>query len=180
MRYYSELFQLFGITMTDDIAHWLQVKDRVRASHLGKARSQEFKKKRKAQFYEKLKAEKKLAKQERQARDGGIYQSGIGMTGGYADDDEELPIPHPPKRRRRITKKKNKPRTPATATPQLSTLTDAEELIAIDAMPLVDDSETSGSADFYDARDYYSSSEDDTTQIVVNANDVVGGSSAEI
>ena len=86
MRYYNELFRLFGITMTDDVAHWLQVKDRVRSSRLAKAKSPAFKKRRKAHFFCKLKEEKTQAKRERNARDGGIYQSGIGMSGGYLDD----------------------------------------------------------------------------------------------
>ena len=86
MRFYNELFRLLGIQMTDDVAHWLQVKDSNRAKRLSKCKTTDFKKKRKLQFYNKLKNEVNLAKDERKSRDG-VYKSGIGMNGGYAADD---------------------------------------------------------------------------------------------
>ena len=60
----------------------------------------------------------------------------------------------------------------STRTPQQS---DADELDKIDAMPLVDNeagSNSSGSNDFFDARDYCSSDEDDD----LTRSDMMGGS----
>lgn len=72
-----------GITMTEDVAHYLQVKDGNRSSRLTKVKTTEHKKRRKQNFYLKLKVETEIAKEERNSK-AGIYKSGIGMDSGYA------------------------------------------------------------------------------------------------
>lgn len=173
MRFYNELFRLFGITMTDDVAHWLEVKDNNRSKRLTKAKTIDFKKKRKLQFYEKLKEERKLGNTV------GIYQSGIGMTGGYADladDDDQQeedlapaktasssskkPKFDPNKRCNRCLEigharktsklcqyyKARQPKAVVLTPQQRSAIDDADELDEIDAMPLQDVEEASNSS----------------------------------
>ena len=53
-----------------------------------KTKTREFKKKRKASEYEKIKKETKEARSARAKCEGSVYKPGIGMTGGY--DETEL------------------------------------------------------------------------------------------
>ena len=131
--------------------------------------------------------ETEAAQTERAKRDG-VYQSGIGMDGGYADDDA------PPRKKRAIDMNKKcsacgafghsrrtsrqcdfyKQRKPTRAiddntTPPVAVMTpqqaneDADELDALDAMPF--DEGSDGSDAFFDARDYGSSDNDDDVAI---------------
>ena len=195
VQYYTEIFRLLGIRMTEDVAHWLQVKDSNRSSRLAKVKTQAFKRKRKQRYYDKLKEETEQAKTERAKRDG-VYQPGIGMDGGYGDDDA-APEPAAPQQKKKATvidvnktctacgevghsrrtskqcryyTPRNKPAAtvtaapaPITTPPQQTTNEDADELDAIDAIPFggEDGSDCSSGAAFFDAKDCYSSSDDD-------------------
>ena len=185
MRYYNDLFRLLGIRMTEDVAHWLQIKDGNRAKRLTKVKTQRFKRHRKKQYYSKLKEEIVVAKTERSKRDG-VYKSGIGMAGGYSEEAAaatEDSSSHAPRAKRskpidtnkicsacgevghaRRTSKqckyyakrsKRNDEDPAAAATLYQSHEDADELDAIDAMPF--DADTSGDDNFEDARDYWSS-----------------------
>ena len=70
-------------------------------------------------------------------------------------------------------------------TPSQAAETDADELEAIDAMPLQEDGESnsSGSSGFFDAEEGYCSSsdgEDDDAATTLTATDVLGSNSTEI
>ena len=190
--YYNELFRLLGITITEDVAHWLEIRDGTRSRRLAKAKTRDYKLRRNKRAFDKLKDETQLAKDERAKREG-VYEAGIGMGGGYgtdADDDDngdsnqkkkkqstrlpkkdmsktckacheqghatrrnklcQLYVAPPPRR----SKKKVAP-TAASITPHQAFATDADELDALDAMPL-EDPAGSSEDDFFDARDTYS------------------------
>ena len=90
MKYYQGLFQRMGITMHDDVRHYLQVKSSNRQKRLDKTKSKAYKLKRKRGEMEKIKKEAAEATVARAKRDG-VYESGIGLTGGYieVDDDDD-------------------------------------------------------------------------------------------
>ena len=88
LEYFQRLFQKMGIQLTADVLHYLKVKSHSRQRRLDKTKTREYKKKRKADEFERLKKETIEATTARQKRDG-TYKPGIGMTGGYDDDEEE-------------------------------------------------------------------------------------------
>ena len=99
MVYYAGLFQRLGMTMNANTQHYLQVTDKLRSMRLAKTKTKEFKKKRKADEYERLKKETQEAITARQKRDG-VYEPGIGMSGGCGDDVPE------PKKKKAVDKSK--------------------------------------------------------------------------
>ena len=87
---YVGLHTKLGIVLTADVLHYLAVKSNVRTRRIDKTKSIEYKKKRKADECRRLKEETEEAKRARARREGPVYKTGIGMTGGYdAEDDEE-------------------------------------------------------------------------------------------
>jgi len=85
--YYVGLFGKLGIVLTDDILHYLTVKSNVRQKRISKTKTIEYKNKRKADEYRRLKEDTEDAKRARAKRDGSVYKTGIGMTGGYELDE---------------------------------------------------------------------------------------------
>ena len=88
VKFYEGLFKKLGIEMRADVLHYLTVVGRNRRKRLEKTKTTAFKKKRKAQEYERLKKETAEATKAREMRDG-VYKPGIGMTGGYDLQDDE-------------------------------------------------------------------------------------------
>ena len=89
LKYFELLFERLHLSMNADVHNYLSVKDGGRIRRLQKRRTAAFKRKRKADFYSKLKDEMSVAQQERDIRDG-VYQSGIGMDGGYTELELDL------------------------------------------------------------------------------------------
>ena len=92
--YYEGLFERLGIKLTADVHHYLRIRAIKRQKKLDKTKTKEYKKKRKADEFERLKKDTVEASTARAKRDG-TYKSGIGMTGGYdeeeADDGDKKP-----------------------------------------------------------------------------------------
>jgi len=87
VAYYRLLFDKLNMVMTSDVYHYLQVKDSNRTKRVNKAKTPTAKRGRQRFKFEKLKQHTEDAKRARCRRDGSVYQSGIGMNGGYLDDD---------------------------------------------------------------------------------------------
>jgi len=87
--YYSRLYNKLGIALTPDVIHYLTVKSKVRHKRLAKTKTKEYKRKRKADEYARLRESTKEAKKDRAKREGSVYKPGIGMTGGYDLGEEE-------------------------------------------------------------------------------------------
>lgn len=175
----------------------MEVRDGTRNRRLAKAKTRDYKLRRNKRAFDKLKEETQLAKDERAKREG-VYETGIGMDGGYGstdadnEDDDGGAKKKKPSRTRRLPKKdmsktckacheqghatrRNQlcrlyvappPRkkvvgapTATSSTPHQVFATDADELDALDSMPLEDQQAGSSEDDFFDARDTYSSSE---------------------
>jgi len=81
------LIDKLGIMMTSDVCHSLQVKDTNRNKRISKAKTPAAKRRRQQGKFEKLKMHTEEAKRARCRRDGSVCQSGIGMDGGYLEDD---------------------------------------------------------------------------------------------
>lgn len=86
LQFYTDLFRVLGIKMTADVAHWLQVRDGTRSRRIAKTKTPEAKRRRLKSKYDKLAEETKVAKEERAKREG-TYEPGIGLAGGYAEED---------------------------------------------------------------------------------------------
>jgi len=86
---YTGLFRKLGIALTPDLMHYLNVKSKVRRKRIARTKTTEYKKKRKTDEYRRLKDETNDAQKARAKREGSIYQTGIGMTGGYTANDME-------------------------------------------------------------------------------------------
>jgi len=86
---YHGLFEKLGIKLTPDISHYLAVKSNVRQKRIVETKTTECKKKRKAGEYRRLKDDTTEAKKARAKRDGSVYKPGIGMTGGYDNENVE-------------------------------------------------------------------------------------------
>jgi len=87
-EYFRGLYEKLGITLTPDILHYLKVKSKVRHKRIAKTKTTEYKKKRKADEYRRLKEDTQDAKRARAKREGSVYKPGIGMTGGYDLEEE--------------------------------------------------------------------------------------------
>ena len=165
--YYREVFDKLGMFMTSDVYHYLQVKDTNRHKRITKAKTPAAKRRRQRGKFEKLKKHTEEAKRARCRRDGSVYQSGIGMDGGYMEEDATATTAprrtRGPRRcglcrqvghdRRHCTSSVMQPLTSvAEDTDQRA---DADEIDAYDSRPLVADSEEEGffSADEFDGSD---------------------------
>lgn len=88
--YFEGLLQKMGINVSDDVHHFLKVKATNRQKRLDKTKTRDYKNKRKADEFEKIKKESSEATTARAKRDG-VYEPGIGMAGGYVEDDDAKP-----------------------------------------------------------------------------------------
>ena len=160
LGYYRFLFDKLNMMMTSDVYHYLQVKDSNRSKRVTKAKTPTAKRRRQRFKFEKLKQHTEDAKRARCRRDGSVYQSGIGMNGGYLDDDATAPNTNPRRTRglrkcgicRRIGHDR---RVCPQAKAQPSTINeetanqqaDADEMDVYDSRPLVDPEEEFFSAE---------------------------------
>ena len=167
--HYKETFDQLGMFMTSDVYHYLQVKDSNRSKRINKAKTSAAKRRRQRGKFEKLKQHTEDAKRARCQRDGSVYESGIGMNGGYQDDDATADN-RPKKRSRGVRKcglcrqaghdRRHCPQTNVLPTPTPTTEdaankeADADEMDAYDSRPLAD-SEEEGffSAEEFDGSD---------------------------
>ena len=176
LDYFTRLFRKLGISMAPDVLHYLQQKDRDRSKKIGRATTKGFKKRRLEIKYKKLEEDTKIAIRERACRDG-TYQTGIGMDGGYTEedfDDRKLDASKVCARCKQVGHKTAnskacrfyKPRTKRKATagvkaaPLASTLEDmvardAAEAARLDSLPfdtpMPNDEESDTEESFYDA-----------------------------
>jgi len=94
---YRGLFAKVGIKLTPDMLHYLAVKSNVRQKRIAKTKTNEYKKKRKAGGYRRLKEDTVEAKKARAKQDGSVHKAGIGMTGGYDTTVEQEAVGDPTK-----------------------------------------------------------------------------------
>jgi len=160
VRYYRLLFDKLGMAMTSDVYHYLQVKDSNRFKRINKAKTPTAKRRRQRFKFEKLKQHTEDAKRARCRRDGSVYQSGIGMDGGYILEDEATNATARPRRssarkcgicrqighdRRNCPQAQVHPQTINEADADLQA--DADEMDALDSRPLIDPEEEFFSAE---------------------------------
>jgi len=91
---YIGLFRKLGIAVTPDILHYLTVKSKVRQKRIARTKTTDYKNKRKADEYRRLKDDTNDAKRARAKRDGSVHKPGIGMTGGYDVEEQKETEPH--------------------------------------------------------------------------------------
>jgi len=84
--FHKRVLQLFGMPLTEDINHFLQTIDNKRTKRIAKTKSKEAKKARQQKFHAKLKEHATDATTAR-AKVEGTYMPGIGMDGGYVEED---------------------------------------------------------------------------------------------
>ena len=84
--YFEKVFDQLGMELTPAMRHYFQIKSGFKARHQVRVKSAKYKRSRKQQHYEKLKVEMADAQSQRNKRDG-VYEPGIGMNGGYTEED---------------------------------------------------------------------------------------------
>ena len=87
-EFFTRLFKLLGIAADPDVRYFLEQRGRDRFAKIARAKKPAFKRKRMQSDFDKLKANTLIAKRERDQRDG-TYQTGMGMDGGYTEQDFE-------------------------------------------------------------------------------------------
>jgi hypothetical protein len=84
MPFYTKLFHRLGITMTDNVDHYLRVKETQKMKQIERGKSKEGKKKRSQMKYDRLKQATVTAKMERHKR-AGTYRKGMNMDDPYGE-----------------------------------------------------------------------------------------------
>jgi len=84
--FYERILQGFGIPITEDIKHFVNIINNKRDKRIAKTKTNDAKKARQLKFHEKLKAHTEDAAKNHAKADG-TYQPGIGMDGGYVEGD---------------------------------------------------------------------------------------------
>jgi len=87
VAYYREIFDKLEMMVTTDVYYYLHVKDTNRNKQISKAKALAAKRRCQWGKFEKLKMHTEEANRARCRRDGSVCQSGIGMDGGYLEDD---------------------------------------------------------------------------------------------
>jgi hypothetical protein len=80
-KYFTRLFHALGISMTDNVRHFLSVRDRHRQKRINKTKTSEHKKFRKEKVFEKLRKDEQVKRNERRKKFG-VYRTGINMAPG--------------------------------------------------------------------------------------------------
>jgi hypothetical protein len=92
-EYFQRLFKTLGIYMTDDVLHYLTVKDKARLKRIATSKTKEQKKNRLKRKFEAAVNDEVQAKKERAVR-AGTYKPGMNMAAGtvdgYTEDDMKL------------------------------------------------------------------------------------------
>ena len=186
--YFTRLYKILGIAVTDNVAHFLRVKERNRLQRLQKNKSREQKKARMKRKFDQLKEHEATAKKERAKRDG-TYKTGLNMqegaVDGYTMDDLMMPArkhrrshkdiicPHCNRKGHSTTRSRQclyhngMPRNIPLAAASMAVVDenaqrdDADDLDAMDSMPLQDDPPSNMSiSEFKDAGTWSSDDED--------------------
>jgi hypothetical protein len=84
MPFYMKLFRQLGITMTDNVEHYLRVKETHRMKKIQHGKTKEAKKQRSQVKYDKLKEATRMAKMERHKR-AGTYRKGMNMDDPFGE-----------------------------------------------------------------------------------------------
>jgi len=87
MVFFQRVFDSFGINMTTNVRHYLELTSVRRAKRIARTKTAEGKKKRARKFHDKLIEHTLIAKKERKKR-AATHKSGIGMDGGYNSSDD--------------------------------------------------------------------------------------------
>jgi hypothetical protein len=95
LEYFTFLFKALGINMTDNVKHFLSMRETSRSSRLNKIKLREMKNLRNLKKYETLKKDTLIAQKERAKRDG-TYRRGMNMDG-----EDELKQPARPRKKQR-------------------------------------------------------------------------------
>jgi hypothetical protein len=82
-KFFVRMFHALGITMTPNIQHFLDVKEKKRSRRIAKAKTREAKKDRNKSRYDKLRKEERLKRMAKKRKDG-TYRTGMNM-----DDDDD-------------------------------------------------------------------------------------------
>lgn len=85
--YYVRLFAKLGIDMPETTRHSLLMKSNTRATKLAKTKLSEYKKNRMKKEHENLKKSNEEAREDRCNREGVAYLTGVGMGGGYTQEE---------------------------------------------------------------------------------------------
>ena len=94
LEYYRRLFTKCGIHVTEATLHYLTQHQKARAYRIETYKKKEVKKKRNTKLHDKLREYSEKVKKNVAKRDGTVYQPGIGMDGGYCQqEEEEAPAP---------------------------------------------------------------------------------------
>ena len=90
--------------MSDDVRHFLTLEGEARDYRISKPQEAEYKRLRNKKLHDQLKTATKELRSAIEKRDGAVYQAGIGMNGGYFDDDpNSAEGTAPPKKKPRMT-----------------------------------------------------------------------------
>jgi hypothetical protein len=84
LPFYTKLFRKLGITMTDNVEHYLKVKETARIKQIQGGKTKEAKKQRNKNKYTKLKDYTRTAKMEFLKR-AGVYRSGMNMDDPFGE-----------------------------------------------------------------------------------------------
>ena len=155
--------------MEPDVLHYIIQRGQDRASKITRAKTPAFKRRRMQKDFDNLKANTEIARRERATRDG-TYQTGIGMDGGYTEEDLLLAagagnqakkcgrcgrVGHRTANSRACPHYKQRGPPKKKTTADEVTARDAEELSRLDSMPfdtvLPDASIDSDDEEFFDA-----------------------------
>jgi hypothetical protein len=96
--FYKRLYKMLGISMTNNINHFLQVKDAKRTKRLIKKQTKEAKKARLKRRFDQIKEDEAIAKRDDAKRNPTPYKTGQNM----ADGEEEQQVPRKPSASQRI------------------------------------------------------------------------------
>jgi hypothetical protein len=88
LQFFKRLFRKLGITMTDNVAHYLEIKEETRVKKLAKEKTSSFKKEKNKRKYEKLKEHTLKAKMELHKRHG-TYRKGMNLDDPIEVKDEQ-------------------------------------------------------------------------------------------
>ena len=91
VNYFTRLYAKLGVTMTDDVLHYLATQQKARSYRIKKSKEREYKKTRNVKLHNRLKEYSEAVKRSIAKRDGSVYHPGIGMDGGYDPQETQPP-----------------------------------------------------------------------------------------
>jgi hypothetical protein len=88
LEFFKRLFRKLGITLTNNVVHYLKIKEATRLKKLDRSKTSNAKKAKNKRKYEKLKEHTKKAKMELHKRQG-TYRKGMNLDDPFELQDEE-------------------------------------------------------------------------------------------